>query len=158
MNSEVENLKYTVAHFVNNCSVYELMTRLDKYIIKEIYGRGKMMAGYNLGNLSEDITNQSLTPKQIQNLKIVSNNLGLSTTTLPTFEELNEAIWGYREIRVNIVHKNYQYNLDRNQYYQMSDEICQRGGVDIDDWKIKGRAIIDLTFKALGDKPFDKKL
>ncbi len=152
----IEDLKYVVSTFVNNCSIYELMTKLDKYIIREVYDRETMISGYNLGNLSMDIKKNKLTLDEQQRLKIISDRL--DGNSLSTIMKLNEAIWGYREIRVNVIHKKYQHNLNRLQYYEMSDEICQRGGIDIDNWKIKGRAIIDLAFTFLTDKPFDTQL
>jgi chromosome segregation ATPase len=135
--------------------LFEFMDLLDRHFIREVYGP-EYVGLTHLNDLLRENLRGSLDPNQKVRFQEVCAKLDLRSTVLRTTREIHETIRSFKDVRHQSVHHQHQMDRDLASLCEMSDRLCEHLGGEVDRWKLRGRALITLTFKALGDKPFEK--
>lgn len=135
--------------------LFEFMDLLDRHFIPEVYG-SEYVGLTHLNDLLTDNLRHRLDPEQKARFQDLCAQLDLRSTVLPTTRLVHETIRSFKDVRHQSVHRQHQTDRDPASLSEMSDQLCEHLGGDVETWKRRGRALIALTFKALGDKPFER--
>ena len=135
--------------------LFEFMDLLDRHFIREVYG-SEYVGLTHLNDLLRDNLRSQLDPEQKTRFQDLCAKLDLRSTILRSTREVHETIRSFKDVRHQSVHRQHQIDRDMASLYEMSDQLCEDLGGDVERWKLRGRALITLTFKALGDKPFEQ--
>jgi hypothetical protein len=158
LHREVDELKRKEVEREAMMRVAEVVRLLDRHISRSIYRDSDL---FTLNDVLKEKRLHRLGESEQQSFNDVVKSFHLDNRThLTTISAVRTGIARFREDRNFECHGRYQEDIPKDEFYQVIEIFCEsfhvHSAAEMEQWKMKGRELVDIVYGALGDHPFQQ--